>query len=816
MQLVSYASISGTTHLPVRFHAGHDHGPVGMPMGAPPMGAAPAATPTMTGMMQPMGAAPGGSMDILGAGPLLGYADAGHAHGGGYGGGHDHHHIEPQPPAYGDPRFLQGSVGPFVGDGEADTLVIPDGDGYFGLSGRQQNDGDKEQNNYSVTDANYSNTLGLLAADPDTGETLTYNQHTQMYNAAGYLAVYAPEVYAGLVANQDAGRGTVLGAAAYIMGLVQTADPAVDGVDISQVPMTIPGTNVDARHLIHDPKDATNQDWARMHHAQASWEIFQGLTEAGLDFKTAVILSGDDAVSGAGRLNGVNNQNGTTGFNADESAVYRLGAKVEQRTGIPVIQLMMAGHQHNGQDESSFTNPRINSIIGLPENDRSASPERAAALRDALLSGDALEGGLEALRQSNKFAMRNGRFLDDATRNAASIIDIVRAEDEAIAATLPPPENNNNDNNNDNNEPVGLENATGPGTGEITGAGAGVNDLGLEESILAGIEEIFPAVGIPGALPQPVNLDRGLDADGRIIPGGPLDFTAGITEDDVRDDFRGSMETIIAALITTAVRNPWLEEDGDEDAFDLMERLVVNSGGRLESIIRAAMGDGVISAAEADAIRGAARASVADLIEEALADGEITEDEFAAIIEASRAADSEALDQARNRGPSELDRLVEEAMADGEISEEERAAIFAAADDAQRAVLEDVLADGKLSVEDRDRLLQAADDARRATDMIDPEGAAEQVEGADAGEDAAADGTDADGDGESTGDADAGEADAAGEDAGGDEAAADEGGDEAAADEAAADEAAADEGGEAAADEGGEAAADEGGEASEE
>ena len=140
------------------------------------------------------------------------------------------------PPASDDPRFVAGTTGPPAEEGEAATVTIPDGDGFGGFEGREQNNGDKEQNNYSVTDANYDNRLGLLAANPDTGEPLNYVQHGQMYAAAGFIRAFAPEVFLQLAKNQNEGRGTVLGAAANIMGLVQTEDPAQQGVDTSTIP----------------------------------------------------------------------------------------------------------------------------------------------------------------------------------------------------------------------------------------------------------------------------------------------------------------------------------------------------------------------------------------------------------------------------------------------------------------------------------------------------------------------------------------------------------------------------------------------------
>lgn len=291
------------------------------------------------------------------------------------------------PPARNDPRFVAGTTGPKPQhEGDAPTVKIPDGPGFGGLEGRKQNGNDKEQNNYSVTDANYNNQLGLLAKDPDTGKPMTYVQHIQTYNAAGYLETYSPDVYKKLAANQNAGRGTILGAAAHIMGLTQTADASEQGVDVSGVPMTVPGTNLDARREVANPKDSGGQNWARMHHAESHWGMLKSMTDMGVDQAHALRFSGDDAVSGAGRLNGVNNQDGTSGFNAGELKVYQEAAQYDASG--KVILAMMQGHNHDtGQAPDALTDPAINKQLGLASNDRSVTAERAAAIAAGLNSG---------------------------------------------------------------------------------------------------------------------------------------------------------------------------------------------------------------------------------------------------------------------------------------------------------------------------------------------------------------------------------------------------------------------------------------------
>lgn len=349
--------------------------------------------------------------------------------GGADGHGMHDHHVSPKNPPAGDPRFLQGSVGPVVSKNDAPKIDIPDGKGFGGLKGRKQNDGDKAQNRYSTTDANFFPTLGLLPKDPDTGKQMTYVQHIQAYNAAGYISAFAPEVYAELVRQQDAGNGTVLGGALYLMGIVKTPDPAASRIPAGSIPMQIPGTPLNARDVVMSPKDATGQDWARPHHAESSWAVFKQLMGVpGMDYRTALVLSGDDAVSGAGRLNGFNNQDGNTGLNADERAVFKLGASL----GPQVFGIMLGGHNHTGLHDSAKTNPKINKLINqhfgaqFAKDDRSSSPERVNAIYQLFASGK-VAGDEKAAGELHKFQIKDktGAF-KIAQQSGPSAIDSVR------------------------------------------------------------------------------------------------------------------------------------------------------------------------------------------------------------------------------------------------------------------------------------------------------------------------------------------------------------------------------------------------------
>lgn len=319
-------------------------------------------------------------------------------------------HVAPIPSAPGDARFMPGTVGPVVFRGTAATVTIPDGPGFGGEKGRTQNSGDLRKNNYSVTDANFNNVLGLLPRHPDTGAALTYVQHIQLYAAAGYIEAFAPETYAHMVMHQNRGEGTVLGAAGFLMGLVRAADPAAHGLTPASIPATLPGTTIDARNYVRATRDATGQQWARPHHAQTAPAVFRMLVAAGLPASAALVLASDDGISGAGRLNGMNEQDGSRdGFNGGERATWAFAAQLQLQTGVPVVLHMMHGHDHAGIDASALTKPKVNALIGMAGDDRSTSDARAAALFAALHDGRVATAATAAADQN--LTVRNSAYL---------------------------------------------------------------------------------------------------------------------------------------------------------------------------------------------------------------------------------------------------------------------------------------------------------------------------------------------------------------------------------------------------------------------
>ncbi|MCZ4496900.1 MAG: hypothetical protein JWM25_1485, partial [Thermoleophilia bacterium] len=142
--------------------------------------------------------------------------------------------------------------------------------------------------------------------------------------------------------------------------------------------------------------------------------VYKMLVDAGVNPSTALILASDDGISGAGRLNGMNEQDGSRdGFNAGERATWAFAAQLQAQGGLPIIMHMMHGHDHAGIDASALTKPKVNGLIGMAADDRSASDARAAALFAALQDGRVATPATAAADQN--LTVRNQSFLKPAT-----------------------------------------------------------------------------------------------------------------------------------------------------------------------------------------------------------------------------------------------------------------------------------------------------------------------------------------------------------------------------------------------------------------
>ncbi|MCW2972700.1 MAG: hypothetical protein JWN72_973 [Thermoleophilia bacterium] len=339
-------------------------------------------------------------------------------------------------PATNDPRFVAGTTGPTVKKGKAKTVKLEDGKALDGGKARKQNDGDKKQNNYSVTDANYNPQLGIpakIATEKNaTPHQPTYAETINLYSAAGYVQAFAPAEYDKMVAVQNGGGMTVLEQAAMATGIVPKAgNYAASGITESAIPKNIPGSGLDAKKYLQSGTDITGQEWARPHHALSQWGAYSQLIKLGVDGETAHTLAGDDGVSGGGRLNGVNNQDGGDSFNAGEIEIWSKAAKLEEETGKPILAALSHSHAMTGLSEDTLTNPNINKIInkkggvgdvatkGADARTLEAGSARELGLKKILLDGtvgDAKKAKADGTKADNKKLME-GR-VDPSTASA--------------------------------------------------------------------------------------------------------------------------------------------------------------------------------------------------------------------------------------------------------------------------------------------------------------------------------------------------------------------------------------------------------------
>ncbi|MBC7460815.1 MAG: hypothetical protein H7287_05590 [Thermoleophilia bacterium] len=317
-------------------------------------------------------------------------------------------------PATNDPRFVAGTTGPTMKKGKATTVKLEDGKALDGGKARKQNDGDKKQNNYSVTDANYNPQLGIpaqIVTDKNaTPHKPTYAETINLYSAAGYVQAFAPAEYDKMVATQNSGGMTVLEQAAMATGIIpKSGNYAASGIVEAGIPTNIPGSGLDAKKYLQSGTDITGQEWARPHHALSQWGAYAQLIKLGVDGETAHTLAGDDGVSGGGRLNGVNNQDGNDSFNAGEIEIWSKAAKLEEETGKPILAALSHSHAMTGLSEDTLTNPNINKII----NKKGGVGAIATKGEDArtLVAGSARELGLKKI-------LLDGTVGDDKKANA--------------------------------------------------------------------------------------------------------------------------------------------------------------------------------------------------------------------------------------------------------------------------------------------------------------------------------------------------------------------------------------------------------------
>lgn len=637
-------------------------------------------------------------------------------------GGMDHgSHVEPKAPKSGDPRFLNGSTGEH---GENKRVAQKDGPAYGGQEvAKNQNNNDRKQNDYDETDANFMRTLGLIA-DPDTGQPMSYAQSIQAYNAAGALQELYPETYAKLVANQDAGRGTVLGGALAIFGMTKT--DGFNGASLTGISDAEQGKIRNAqlgdlgslRDQVINTRDFKGREWNRAHHPGSSWTAMKPLVEkSGFAYSEAALLTGDSMISWSGRVLGSNNQDGNeTGFANDELAGLKYMVLMEQVTGKKAIESVLGGHAATHLPEDKLTNPKINKFIGLPEGFRpSTEAERnmvASRIRQwALQPGVKVDEG-----EFNKFVKAGMKTPGGQALAASGLLSQVQFK---------PKEAKTGGGGGNNN--AAIDAATTPtalGTGEIS----------VAPPVIGGGGDIAP-IGLTGSntlLTRPTIQNLGV--------GGPfpvLDPKTGKLDKALQDQLMTALLDVMASLND----NPFLDSEAETKAHNdgatkgakfLKDEVAVDPTkvDALKSELASALKDGTISDEErtslAEKLDEAGMSDVADAVK----DGTATDEEIATL--------QEKVDGAAS---TKLEKDVTAALEDGKLTPEERKSIEKRLGKEGLDAIEKSIEDGTVTKEELESIADGTKkdvEAKKQADKSDSKGAA--TADAKDGADAAADG----------------------------------------------------------------------------
>jgi len=585
-------------------------------------------------------------------------------------------HMEPIAPKSGDPRFIDGSTGEF---GQSETIRQKDGPAFGDQEvAKNQNGNDKSQNNYGETDANFTRTLGLIA-NPDTGQPMSYAQTMQAYNAAGAIETLAPQVYARLVANQNAGRGTVLGGALAIMGVTKSDgfnNASLTGIDDATVGQLqnaqLPGLGSLKEYVI-DTRDLKGREWNRAHHAGSAWKGMTGAVEHGYSWPGAALLTGDSMTSWSGRVLGSNNQDGDeTGFAADELAGLKYLVLTEQATGKSALESVLGGHAATHLPEDKLTDPKINKLIGLPEGYRPQTQAEidmvAGRIRQWALQPDVqVDEG-----EFNKFVQAGNNTTEGRQLAASGLLDGVQFKAQ-----------NNNNNNGGGGNGGGHDHTDADVT--PTGLGTRPTDVGGGDIAPVGL------VGSPTIDTRPTLDQLGV--------GGPfpvLDPATGKLNKKLQDQ----LMTSFVEMLYQMNDSPFLDDDEERDAFIdgakkgvqfLKDSVAASPEGvtSLKDEIGAALADGSISDAERASLVEKLNDAGMDELAGAVADGSVDDKELATI--------SEKIDGAAS---AKLEKDVTAALEDGELSAEERKGLEGRLGDTSLKALEDGIADGTVTSEE--------------------------------------------------------------------------------------------------------------------
>ncbi|MCB0878500.1 MAG: hypothetical protein KDC46_05915, partial [Thermoleophilia bacterium] len=622
----------------------------------------------------------------------------------------------PNAPRSGDPRFVQGSVGEL---GQEETIKQKDGPAYLGFDvAKNQNDNDKKQQNYNVTDANFTRFLGVIA-DPDTGQPQSYAQTMQNYNAAGAIEKLYPEVYQKLIENQNAGRGTVLGGVLAIFG-VSKSDGAggaslsgIDDATISQIRnATIPGIG-SLRDYAFDTRDAKGREWNRAHHPESHWSALTQLAGEGWNWDEAAVFTGDSMTSWAGRVLGTNNQDGDkTGFAADELAGLKYLVLTEQATGkSDILEKVIMSHNMTHLSPDQLTDPKINKLIGLPDDFRAQTKEDVAMVTGRIRQW-ALDPNVQVDEgEFNKFVKAGADTRSGQILAGSGLLNTVQFK---------PKEQNNGGGNeggggNNNNEditPTGVGTGAAPVATTPIGSGASLQ-MDLPGSPTIGSRPLIEDLGNGGPFPvidpKTGKLDRALQEQ---------------------------MMTAFIDVLMSMNDSPFLDDDKEKAAFEdgakkgvqyLKDQVAVDPDAvdALKGELADAMADGKITDDERTSLAEKLNEAGMEDVAKSVEDGTATDEEIATI--------QEKVDGAAS---AKLEKDITSAMEDGKLSAEERASIEGRLGKDGLDALEAGIEDGTVTKEE----LQAiADGTKKDAEARKADGgAADAKAGADQTEEGAA------------------------------------------------------------------------------
>ncbi|MCW2974692.1 MAG: hypothetical protein JWN72_2965 [Thermoleophilia bacterium] len=632
-------------------------------------------------------------------------------------------HIAPKAPVSGDPRFVDGSTGAV---GQAKTIKQKDGPAYGGEPVKKnQNGNDKKQQNYGVTDANFMEELGVIA-DPDTGQPQSYAQTMQTYNATGALEALYPTTFAKLVANQNAGKGTVQGAALAIFGITKTdgANGAslagVSDQEIGTIRTAQLGNLGSLKDYVLDTQDFKGREWNRAHHSLSAWTGMTNLVDTGYQWNEAALLTGDSMTSWSGRVIGSNNQDGSeTGFAADELAGLKYTVLMEQATGKPALEGILASHAATHLPEDKLTDPKINKFIGLPKDYRPKTDEDRAMVA-ARIRAWALDPNVQVDEgEFNKFVQAGNKTAAGAALSNSGLLGNVQFKakqqhqhTEAQQAA--------GDANAADTEAL-VPTALGTGTIEATGGGA------AEEPTAA--STLLPLTGSNTIDTRPTLANLGATG-----PYDVLDEATGKLSKTLQDQLMTAFLETLYQMSDSALLGDKEERDAFVDGAKKGVKMVKGEVAAdpkavkaLKAEVKAALADGTISPEERTSLAAKLGDAGMEDLAAAIKDGKPISEKDLAVFD-------EKIDGAVSQ---KLEDDIAKALEDGTVTAEERATFEGRLGAGGLDKLDAAVKDGKVTKEEltgiSDAVKQDGVDPKSLKDTKPAEGtAAEQAAAAKA------------------------------------------------------------------------------------